>query len=69
MSFVTYTYVFVIAGLVASSSITATTSAFNDPKSPFLDTSTHALSPKGTPTEAESDDVQVQLDTRAKKRG
>ncbi|KAI8350248.1 hypothetical protein B0O80DRAFT_133594 [Mortierella sp. GBAus27b] len=56
-------------GLVASSSITATTSAFYDPKSPFLDTSTPAPSPKGTPTEAESDDVQAQSDARARKRG
>ncbi|KAF9345272.1 hypothetical protein BGX34_004892, partial [Mortierella sp. NVP85] len=56
-------------GLGASSSITATTSAFYDPKSPFLDTSMPASSPKGTPTEAESDDVQAQSDTRARKRG
>ncbi|KAF9349845.1 hypothetical protein BGX34_001565 [Mortierella sp. NVP85] len=40
-------------GLGSSSSITATTSAFYDPKSPFLDTSTPASGPKRTPTEAE----------------
>ncbi|KAF9917439.1 hypothetical protein FBU30_000749 [Linnemannia zychae] len=56
-------------GLEASPSKTATTSAFYDPKSPFLDTSMPVSSPKGTPSEGESVDVQVPSDTRAKKRG
>ncbi|KAK3806747.1 MAG: hypothetical protein J3Q66DRAFT_358366 [Benniella sp.] len=51
-----------------SSSASGVPKAVNDPKNPFLETGNPTSSPKATPNEAESDDVQVQSDARAGKR-